>query len=153
MRSGVKLSLDLIGDRATQAKLKRLGFKTARKANRQGVRVGITPIAKAVRRNVPVDEADLKKATASKVVGKSLNVIGIVGADANYRAAVEGGRLADEKIPANYDHNVNDGHVNPDGTFTPGVGYIQKSEREAAPQAQARYIEKAVQIIEKDATK
>lgn len=147
---GIKVSLDLIGDRATRKKLERLSFKSIRKANRQAIRFALTPVAKAIRQNVPIDEGDLKKATATKTFGKGLNVGGVAGADAAYRATDEDGNA---KVPANYDHLVEFGHVNEDGSFTPPAGYQRRAAEQALPIAEKRYIQKATEIIEKEALK
>lgn len=149
-KPAIKVSLDLIGGRRLRRKLEELSFKKIRTINRQAIRFAMTPVAKAVRQEVPRDEGDLKKATASKVYGSGLNVGGVVGADAAYARTNEDGIT---KRPSNYDHLVEFGHVNADGSFTPPNGYMRRAQEKSLPQAEKRYADKVKQLVEKAATK
>ena len=71
----------ITGDKALLKLLKKLPDKTARKVSRQAVNAGATPILKAARRLVSVDDGTLKKALDKKVktYKKTKAVVAIIG--------------------------------------------------------------------------
>lgn len=128
-------------------KLDRLPKTGAKRAMRKAVRAGTTVLLKAVRQSTPKDEGVLRKMQASKVYGRALSFMGIIGADAD---------KLNEKLdarPSNIDWLVEEGHTTPGGTFVPPSGYMSRASREAIPPAHAAYTAKLKAEIEREAAK
>ncbi len=60
------IEFDLLGDRELMRKLDKLSDKVGRRVLRKAMRAASTPVVKAVRQRVPVDEGTLKKAIGRK---------------------------------------------------------------------------------------
>jgi HK97 gp10 family phage protein len=128
------MSIQIKGAEKLQKKLDQLAKKDARKALRAATRAGTAALLKGVKREVPVDEGDLKRAQTSKVTGRGSNLNGIVGADvAKLKDGESKGR------PSNIDHLVEFGHVATDGTFVPPSGYVRRGSAQSLPTAQQKF--------------
>lgn len=106
--------------------LKELPKKAIKKALRQAVNAGSTPIAKAARRLAPKDTGTLKKAIKKKVkVYPNGNAVAIIGADRAVRVpSTRKGKK--EFVPANYIHLVEYGvkpHAQPKHWFFKAQGH------------------------------
>lgn len=127
-------------------KLEGLSKTGARRANRKAMRAGTRVLLKAVKAQTPVDTGALRRAQTSKLIGRGLNLGGIVGADADKLAA-------DEKRPSNIDWLVEEGHISPDGTFIPPSGYMRRAAAGAMPQAETVYRQTLAAEIEREASR
>ncbi len=141
------MSIKIKGAEKLMKKLRRLERSGARRALRNATRAGTAVILKAVRKEVPTDEGLLKKAQTSKIIGRGMNMGGIVGADV---AKLASDAAADASRPTNIDHLVNFGHVAPDGKIIPPNGYMQRATS-AMPAAESRFVEVLAAGIEREA--
>ena len=144
------MSLKIKGMDKLLKKLARLEKGGARRAMRKATVAGTTVLRTAVRAAVPVDEGLLKKATSSRVSGKGNRMTGRVGADV---AKLKSANASDSSRPTNIDHLVEFGHVGPDGSFVPPSGYMRQSSAAAMPAAEAKYVSKLAEEIEREAMK
>jgi HK97 gp10 family phage protein len=128
-------------------KLQRLGSSTtAKKVQRKAIRAGTNPLLAADRANIPVDQGDLRRAQIKKIVVNNFTCVGMVGTDTDYVGS-------DGSKPGKYDHLVEYGHVNPDGTVTPPNPYMRTTADQSLGAAQEAYIEKLAEEIEAEARK
>lgn len=126
-------------------KLKNLGSTTvAKKVQRKAIRAGTNPLLVDAKANVPVDKGDLKRSLTKKIIVNNYRCQGIVGADSDYVGE-------DGSKPAHYDHLVEYGHADPDGTVTPPHPFMRTTADEAMGEAQEKYAEKLAEEIEKEA--
>jgi HK97 gp10 family phage protein len=145
------MSVQIKGLKKLMARLSNLEKKAAKRANRKAIRAGTAILKQAVKVSTPVDEGLLKKAQTSKVIGKGSNLGGIVGADVE-KLKADSDDSAGQR-PVNIDWLVEYGHVAPNGTFIPPSGYMRRAQAEAMPKAEAAYIAKLKQEIEREATR
>ncbi len=134
--------VQLKGVKELKAKLARLEKQAARKAVRAGARAGTKVLLDALRPHVPVDKGILRREQTSKVMGKGLDVGGIVGADQTKLDNTEG-------RPSNIDWLVEYGHVTPDGIFVPPSGYVRRTAASAMPAAEKAATARMKEEIEK----
>lgn len=78
------MKADLTGEKELLAKLDKLETKSGKRVLGKAVRAGVAPIRKEVRRNMPVDEGEAKRNTATKLKfyrnrGTQIGLVGIKG--------------------------------------------------------------------------
>lgn len=122
----------LLNDKALVAKLQDLEKKAFKTIEKKVIRAGATPIAKGIRRNMPVDSGAAKKSIGIKVTRKGRAVI---GADAEYKLG--------DKQPAKYIHLIEFGHANTDGSVTPGIHPIERGAKDAEGESAQKMNDKA----------
>jgi HK97 gp10 family phage protein len=130
-------------------KLQRLEKKAAKRAVRKAIRAGTTIVAKAVKREAPVDEGLLKAAQTSKVSAKGNRAAGVIGADQKRLDA----ETSYSGRPSNINWLVEFGHVAPDGTVIPPSGYHRRAEAASLPRAAQAITAKLAEEIEREASR
>lgn len=140
MGSGAK-GFEVDGRRLV-SQLRRLPDRVANRAARKAVNAGIAVIVTAVKPAAPVGETgNLKKSVGKKTkqYNRADRTVGLVG------PRIDSGRLGF------HGHLVEDGHINSDGSFTPGHPWLRPAATRAMPAAEKRMVEKLGQEIEKEA--
>ena len=128
----------LIGDKKLIAKLEKLARKFQRRIEKKVLRAGATPIKKAIKKEVPVDEGHLKKSIDFKLTGKGAAIIG-----------PRGDYYEDGESPANYSHLVEYGYTTEDGKTVPGKHPIERGYKAAEATSAAKMNAKAESEINK----
>ncbi|MEM6560039.1 MAG: HK97-gp10 family putative phage morphogenesis protein [Planctomycetota bacterium] len=146
-----KQGLHLQGDRALQKALRKLGDKAARKVSRSAVSAAATPVAKAARRNAPKESGLLRKSIGRRVrtYTERGTVIALVGPRRNFSGEHEGER----RVPANYAHLVENGHLAPDGSFVPPKPFLRPALDASKGEAMNKLRQKTAEGIEREAKK
>ncbi|MEM1355432.1 MAG: hypothetical protein AAGH88_11170 [Planctomycetota bacterium] len=91
-----------------------------RSAMSGAARVGV----KSVKAVTPRHYGFLRRAQSHKVKTYKNSGVTVAVIGTNKKAAYSGPGGGRE-VPANYDHLVHDGHINKDGSFTPGSPYLR----------------------------
>lgn len=131
----------------TLSSLERRG---AKRALRKATSAAATVLTRAVKASVPVDQGLLKKAQDSKTVQRGYLMSAIIGANV---ARLKTDSAADPTRPTNIDHLVEFGHVAPDGSVVPPDSYMRRAADSAMPAAEARYVSKLAEEIEREMRK
>lgn len=121
---GIPVKFELDGAKELERFCRELPKRVLKKALRQAVNAGATPILKAARKNVPRLTGTLKKALKKKVKAyPNGNAIALIGADRNVTAPSFGRTKTGRIVPANYIHLVERGtspHAQPNNKFNSG---------------------------------
>jgi HK97 gp10 family phage protein len=129
--------------------LKLLGERVAKRVSRKAVTAGSAPIVKATRAGAPQESGLLAKSIGRKIkaFGDTGNAYAIVGA----RRDVVGEFNGQTRRPANYLHLIELGHINADGSFTPGNPFVKRASESTREQAQAAVRAKLESEIKREA--
>lgn len=139
-----KQSNGLEGARELQRLLRKLPDKIHRKVTRQAVNAALNPILKTARKNVPVDEAVLKKSLAKRVrtYKRSLSIVGITGP-------------RDKAAPHMWLVEYGSGpRVQKDGSSTgemPPSGFMRRARDQATPESAAVMKKKMTEGVHREA--
>lgn len=116
--------VELIGDRQTIRKLKRMSDIATRRIMRPAVTKALVPINKAAKRKAPVETGLLKKSigTRVKTYARAGIVWGGVAPRSGYKTVDEDGRSRD---PVNYAHLVELGHMAYGNVYIPARPFLR----------------------------
>jgi hypothetical protein len=114
--------------------------------NRRAVNLATSPVLAAIKGTVPVDKGNLKAALKKKITSRKMRATGLVGADASYVGP-------NGEQPFRYDHLVEFGHVDPDGTVVPPNPYMRAGWDAAEATARETYQAELADGIETEAKK
>lgn len=159
MGKGIRTNLKIEGDKQLAVLLYELPRRAQKKALKQAVTAGATPIVKAVRRLVPTTSGLLKKSVTKKVKSYSGgNAIALIGANADLAGTYQGMN----RIPKYYWHLVLGG-TKPHSIKTASGSYqhpgskaqnaLQEGFDATKAQSQTKMEEKLKTVIEKEAAK
>lgn len=111
------------GDKALTRMLRTLPDRMQRKVLRASVSKGGTPIMRRARQLAPQETGLLAKSMGKKVVTHkpSQSVTAIIGP----RRDVRGEHNGKPRVPANYAHLVEFGHIAPDGSHVPAQPFMR----------------------------
>ena len=141
--TGVEFQLDEADLKTLMQQFQRLGERTARKVSKAAVSAGATVVLRHARQEVPVHTGTLKASLGRRVKHYPASATAV---------AVIGARISGQKRGF-HAHLVEDGHVNVDGSFTPGNPWLRRSVDAAEPQAVDRMHRKLIDGIEREAAR
>lgn len=163
----MRASIKVTGDKKLIRQLEKFGDRVQKRVQRRAVNLAMTPILQSARAFAPALDGTLKRAMAKKVYTAGAGRVGgIVGADESVvrvkstgkiargeaaKAASAGGDVAAK--PSNYDHLVEFGHVNADGSETPAHPFLRPAWDSSIGQARAKYESELATGIEREAMK
>lgn len=133
-----------VDDRRLMTIFRTLPDKVARKVGRAAVNAGATPVLKAAKGEVPVGlTGNLRKSLGKKTkyYRRSGSSVAMVG------PRIGGGHLG------YHGHLIEDGHVNRDGSFTPGNPWLKRATSQTEQAARAAIKSKLAQGIVQEATR
>lgn len=115
--------IELQGAKELRKLLKHLPDRVARKVLRAAVNKAATPIVKSARRKASKESGTLRKSMGKKLVvnKKTGSVMAIIGP----RREVTGEFEGKQRVPANYAHLVEDGHIAADGSHVPAKPFLR----------------------------
>lgn len=143
--------ITLVGGKALERKLQKLGDRIHRKVTRQAVNAAANPILKEAKADVEVDSGLLKKALGKKVItaDDKQSVTALIGA----RKQVQGEVNGKIRKPSRYAHLVEKGFIDEAGNHHPPQPYLEPALESAGPQALTILQTKMAQGIEREARK
>lgn len=127
--------------RKLMRQLHRLGPKIEGKVSRRAVSAGATPILRAMKDEVPIDQGTLKASLGkkTKLYKRSGTAIAMTG------PRIKGGQSG------YHGHLIENGKVNVDGSFTPGNPFMARAQDKAASEARRVMHAKLAAGIEQEA--
>jgi HK97 gp10 family phage protein len=143
--------LTVKGDKALIKKLKRLGDRRQlRKVLRRATTAAAQVVVKAVRKQWPTDSGLSKRSVTKKVIKTKSGFSAVIGVDKDAEGAKPDGT---PHVPSNIDHLIEFGFQHPNGTTVPARAPLRKGYDASKADAERRFIEKATQEIEREATR
>lgn len=140
MSTGSNFSLD---SKDLRRQFGRLPDVVSRKVARKAVNAGSTPILQTARKQVPVVTGTLKQS-----LGKKTKVY----KNSDVALSMVGPRISG-KWAGYHGHLVEFGHINVDGSFTPGNPFLRRSQEIAKPKVIQKMHSKFATEIEKEVAK
>lgn len=131
-----------IDDRELMRMLDKLPDRVENRVVRRAVAAGGTPILRAQRSLVPVKSGKLKASLAkkTKIYDQSGTAVAMIGP-----------RIKKGTYHGYHGHLIEKGHINVDGSFTPGEHFMEIAQETAEAEAIGRKRKKLVEGIMKEA--
>ncbi len=147
-----RLSLDIDGLPGLIGQLAQFKSKsTAKRLMRGGMGKAAQALVQAARRETPTETGLLKKAMTKRVKSRGMGMTATVGADASKVGEGPDGR---RRVPANYIHLVEYGHLDADtGRAIPGARMIEKTREREAPKVAEVFVEDVGRRVVKELAK
>ena len=143
--------LSLTGDRDLERNLRTLGARLAKKVLKQAVNAAATPVLKTARAKVSRESGLLAKALAKKTRMNSRR--GTASARVGAKTGVQGEFDGKTRVPANYAHLVELGHVDENGQHVPAKPFLRPAADENAAKAAGIMSDKLAAGIVKEAVR
>lgn len=135
------------GNKKTEQMFLALPEKAMRRSVRKATNAVNAVVRKELRKEMPQDTGDSKKAVASKTSTSKdkQRISGIVGEDRR--------KVIDGEKPARRFHLIENGYIARDGSFVPGQFPLLRAWNNTKSQREAAYGSKLMQEVEKETAK